>query len=395
MRRIIVFLTTAFVLALVALPFGAHAAPSAAPDYNGIDSFVQSTMQNRGVPGVDLAIIHGDQVEHLRGYGGADPSGRAVTPETPFLIGSNTKGFTALAIMQLVEQGRIDLDAPVQHYLPWFRVADGDTSSAITVQQLLNHTSGIPESALYSAWADPDLTLAAYARQMATVLLDRPVGSGYEYSNANYNILGLIVETVSGEPYAGYIQQHIFAPLDMTHSAATESAQRRLGLAEGYHWWFGLGPLPAHEQYIQSNLPSAFLASTAVDLSHYLVAQMNGGRYGSAQVLSADGIARMHTPGPNTQGGTVAGYGMGWASTSINGVPFVTHDGTTLSFKSIQLIDTQNNWGVILLTNASNQLPSNDEPYRALYTGIVSRLEGWDLPSGPTLQTQYTLPAPD
>jgi len=371
-------------LVLLLLPAGVATA-SVAPDqqdFAELDAFVEQTMRASGLPGVALAIVRGDQVLHTRGFGVADAQGRAVTPQTLFLIGSNSKSFTALAIMQLVERGQIDLDARVQKYLPWFKLADPEASGRITVQQLLNHTSGIPGSALYSSWATPELTLQQYGLRMAEVSPDRAVGSSFEYSNANYNLAGLIVEAVSNQSYAEYIEQHIFQPLGMHHSAATRDTQLDLDLADGHQWWFGVGPFPRREMYSQANLPSAFLASTAEDMSHYLVAQLNGGRYGSAHVLSEGGIKRMHTIGPNTENIAApeqhGGAGLGWVMTQRNGVPLVTHSGETFSFKSLQVLDEQNGLGFVLLTNASNQLPSMDQPYRALYDGILTRLEGWD-----------------
>ncbi|MEZ4737662.1 MAG: serine hydrolase domain-containing protein [Caldilineaceae bacterium] len=89
-----------------------------------IDTYLETQMQALRIPGLALGIVQGDQVVHLKGYGMADPSGRAVTPQTPFMLNSISKSFVALAIMQLVEQDKIELDAPVQHYLPWFRIAD-------------------------------------------------------------------------------------------------------------------------------------------------------------------------------------------------------------------------------------------------------------------------------
>src|SRR6266540_1256844 len=100
-----------------------------APDFAAIDKFVEDEMKAQRIPGLALGIVQGNQIVHLKGFGIADPSGRAVTPQTPFIIGSVAKSFTALAIMQLVEAGKVDLDAPVQRYLPWFRVADPDAAA--------------------------------------------------------------------------------------------------------------------------------------------------------------------------------------------------------------------------------------------------------------------------
>jgi len=131
-------------LSLTATTAGAAPAPSphASPDFAAIDAYVESQMRDLRIPGLALGIAKGDRIVHLKGFGVADPSGRAVTPQTPFHIASISKSFTALAVMQLVEAGALDLDAPVQRYLPAFRVADPDAAARITVRQLMTQTSG-------------------------------------------------------------------------------------------------------------------------------------------------------------------------------------------------------------------------------------------------------------
>ena len=118
-------------------------APSTTPDYEAIDTFVEAEMDAQRIPGLALGIVEGNRIVHLRGFGHADSSGRPVSPRTPFIIGSLSKSVTALAIMQLVEAGQVELDAPVQRYIPWFRVADEEASARITVRHLLNQTSGL------------------------------------------------------------------------------------------------------------------------------------------------------------------------------------------------------------------------------------------------------------
>lgn len=122
----------------------APARTSRSDDFEEIDAHVERQMERLNMPGVALAIVEGGKIVHLRGFGRVRPGGEAPTPQTPFAVGSLTKSFTALAVMQLVEAGKIDLDAPVQRYLPWFRVADLRASAQITVRHLLNHTSGLP-----------------------------------------------------------------------------------------------------------------------------------------------------------------------------------------------------------------------------------------------------------
>ena len=209
--------------------------------YEAIDAYIEQQMHRLKIPGVSLAIVEGDKIVHLRGFGRARPGGEAPTPQTPFVLGSTTKSFTALAVMQLVEGGKIELDAPVQRYLPWFRVADPKASAQMTVRHLLNQTSGMPMIAGMITLADLDDDPGAAERQaraLSTLKLARPVGAAFEYSNLNYNLLGLVVEAASGESYADYIQRHLFTPLGMSHSHTSQAAAKRDGLAVGHRYWF-------------------------------------------------------------------------------------------------------------------------------------------------------------
>jgi CubicO group peptidase (beta-lactamase class C family) len=223
-----------------------------------------------GAPGVALAIVHGDQVTHVRGFGTADGERAQVTPDTPFVIGSQSKSFTALAIMQLSESGLLDLDAPVQRYLPWFRVADPGYSARITVRHLLNGTSGLPHSAPFDTAVT---SVTQRVRDLATVRLLAPPGQLWAYPNSSYEVLGLVIEAVSGQSYGDYVEQHIFAPLDMQQSFASESQAQQHGLAVGHQWWFGL-TVPV-DTYRADYVPDSYLVSSASDMSHYLIAQLH------------------------------------------------------------------------------------------------------------------------
>src|SRR5207249_8810248 len=187
-------------------------------------------------------------------------------------------------------------------------------SARITVRHLLYHTSGIPSSGYACTTDQVTMTLEQYVRSLATLTLDRPVGSRPDYCSTNYDVLGLIVQTVSGQPYGTYVQQHIFAPLQMHDSFASEPEARRDGLAQSYRWFFGV-PTPI-DYYNVSNVPAGYLISSAEDMTHYLIAQMNGGRFGSTSILSSAGIATMHAPAALREGGRDY-YGMGWVNGSI------------------------------------------------------------------------------
>jgi CubicO group peptidase (beta-lactamase class C family) len=320
-------------------------------NYQAIDEYITARIRADHIPGVALAIVKDDQILYLKGYGRADQSGRAVTPQTPFIIGSITKTFTALAVMQLVEAGKVELDAPVQRYIPWFRVADATGSTRITVRMLIDQTSGLPQLPTFVTWTwpnDPDV-LERHVRLMANVDLVFPPGEGFAYSNANYVTQGVIVQVVSGQSYEDYIQQHIFAPLDMQHSYVSQQAAMQDGMAMGYRWWFG-SPIPATLPFKRSNLPAGFAISSAEDMAHYLIAQLNGGRYQDVSVLGPQGIALMQAePPPGT-------YGLGWESVRIDGRRLINFDGATGNFQASVFIDPESRVAVFVAANAMSAL---------------------------------------
>src|SRR6266498_5597209 len=300
----------------------------AGPEFAAIERFVRKEMAAQRIPGLALGIVKGDRIAYLRGFGKADESGRAVTPQTPFILGSVSKSFTALAIMQLVEAGKIELDAPVQRYLPWFRVADEEASARITVRNLLNQTSGLSTKTGRSFQGNGDTSDSALekaVRKLRTVQLTKPVGATHQYSTINYSVLGLIVQTVSRQSYERYIQKHIFGPLKMRHSFTSEAEAEPQGLATGHHYWFGR-PAATDLPYNRGLLPAGYLISSAEDMAHYLIAQLNDGRYASATVLSPARMAEMHRPAvPTAEANT--SYGMGWFIGPVNGIPAVFHQG--------------------------------------------------------------------
>ena len=207
------------------------------PEFSEIDRFVEAEMDAQRIPGLSLAVVRDDRIVHLRGFGHADQSGRAVSPQTPFVIGSVSKSVTALAIMQLVEAGTVKLDAPVVRYIPWFRVADEEASAEITVRHLLNHTSGLSTKTGRSFQGNGDTTDSALeeaVRTLSTVELTEAVGEVHQYSTIGYSVLGLIVQAVSGQTYESYVQEHIFDPLKMRTSFTAQAAAEPHGLAAGH-----------------------------------------------------------------------------------------------------------------------------------------------------------------
>ncbi len=325
--------------------------------YDAIDAYVEAQMHRLNIPGASLAIVEGDKLMHVRGFGRARPDGETPTPQTPFFIGSLTKSITALAVMQLVEAGKVELDAPVQRYLPWFRVADPQASAQITVRHLLNQTSSLPLLTSEVALGDFDDNADAPERQvraLSKLKLTRPVGSKCEYSNFNYNILGLIVEVTSDEAYPEYIQKHIFKPLEMRHSYISKAAAQQDGLAVGHRHWFSL-PFPVPDWPVpRGSLPSGQLISCAEDMGHYLIAHLNGGRYENTQILSSAGIDEMHRGVKELSMFGVSGgfYGMGWFDIDLNQTKTYSHGGNVPDFSAFMALVPEQKKGLVLLLNA-------------------------------------------
>jgi len=318
-------------------------------DFTAIDAYVTEQMDNLGIPGMALGIVQDDQITHLQGFGVADSSGREVTPQTPFYIGSVTKSFTALAVMQLVEAGKINLDTPVQTYLPWFELADKDASAKITVRNLLNHTSGISTKDGNRFLASQQ-GLEETVRGLNIIHLTQPIGTTYQYSGLNYTIAGLIVEQVSGQSYGDYVTQRIFGPLDMRHSYASHTPALANGLSEGHHYMFGHAFKREYDAP-PSGVPEGFLIASVEDMTHYVIAQLNDGRYGDLSILSPQGIAEMHAPAISTGGDEH--YAMGWVVGTADGIPIIQHAGDTGHFHSIVVLMPDRSSGFILLANAS------------------------------------------
>ncbi|MNX18289.1 putative penicillin-binding protein PbpX [compost metagenome] len=349
-------------VSLPSIPVHAQADPKAV-DTAKIDKFMESAMSRLHIPGASLGIVKGTKAVYLKGYGVAGPDQGPVTPQTSFVLGSTTKSITALAIMQLAEAGRIDLNAPVQQYLPWFRLADADASKSVRVKDLLHQTSGLTEYDGRVSLTEGDKTIKEHLQDLSRVSPVRPAGAGYEYSNLNYNILSGIIEAVSGETYSEYVKDHIYMPLHMNSSYTSPQEANKTDLATGYQSLFGF-MIPTQQLAHTGTVASGYLISSAEDLSHYMVAQMNQGRYEQSELLSAKGIKQMHEPAVSMGGG--ASYAMGWSLK--NGVTF--HTGATENTYSILVMNGE--YGIILLVNAMDYLVS----YDSIAVGISDILQG-------------------
>ena len=372
------FSTLGTVASLLLLCVLASAAPAAhAPDRAALarmDRVIRTGMDRSGMPGFAVAVVSGGDVVYARGYGDAREGARA-TAETPFMLGSASKSFTALAAMQLVDAGKLDLDAPARRYVREFRLADQRAADRITVRQVLQQTSGLPATAggpvVRSA---ADGTALQALRELGDTKLATPPGTAFEYANANYILAGLIIERASGEPYAQYVQHHIFTPLGMRHSFVALDAAKHAGLATAHRYWFGLTVV--HGPTFRAGIQSAgYLISSAQDMGRYLAVYLNHGVTANGQrIVSHQGLKTMLTPGRPGKMGPWSGhadarYAMGWYVGGPWSEPAQLHPGRAPDSSALMVMFPRRHLAVVTLTNAANEL---SVPH---YPGSVDRVE--------------------
>jgi CubicO group peptidase (beta-lactamase class C family) len=394
MRRLPLLLAVAAVLllpTLVAVPFTV-ANPMSDGQAQAVRSFVRDAMHQLGAPGVAVVIVDKDGIRLAEGFGLARDDGTPVTPETPFEIASLSKQLTSIAVMQLVQSGDLRLQATVHSYIDWFG-SDGSDTGRITVRDLLAHTSGWSgEQGLINRLdeANDAQAIERNVRRLASEPLDHKIGQ-FEYSNANYDTLGELVAVVSGVSYEEYMAEHVLGPLQMTHTHLTDAGARADGLAQGHYPFFGI-PIAWQIPWARSSLPSSFIAASAEDLGHVLIAHLNGGAYQRTQVLRADAMAKLRRP--LTHPDPWDGYGWGWWSyplwnagelkdgTDVSAYELpvmLEHNGSHATYASGMALLPKQEIGVVVLINMNNELASSR--FYELHTGIAQILLGRQAPA--------------
>lgn len=383
-RLILVPIQLYSLLLLCSLPLAgasiAAAMPdSPAPDFTNIDAYIGNLFNRSHLPGMAVAIVRNDRAAYVRGFGEAR-RGSPVRQDTLFILGSTTKSFTALATLQLVDAGKLRLDDPVGRVLPGF-LHGAPAAQHITIRSLLNQTSGLSEAAgdepVWSAGEAGPNAIRDWVAGLDASALDRSPGS-FEYSNANYVVLGALIERASGLTYAQYMQQHVFAPLQMTdtHASLAEADTRRL--ARGHKQFLGVN-FESDLPYPTSFVPAGYMITSAKDLEKYISAQLPGSPNAAALGLSAASLALWHEGSAPMDGGAMGRgstkyYAMGWITATFNGVPVVAHPGDTDVSSSEFVLVPRENWGVIVLADGSGWLSS--DYLHEIASGIVSKLVG-------------------
>ncbi|MFI7080019.1 serine hydrolase domain-containing protein [Micromonospora sp. NPDC049903] len=331
-------------LATVLLAVALTAAPtpitvSGPVDAAAIDTVVTRWREATGTPGVAVAVTRGREVVHTAGYGHT-AEGDPVTDRTVLAVASVSKAFTGVAVAQLADAGRIDLDAQVRRYLPDFTTRD-DRSDRITVRQLLHHTSGLSDTT-YRPFSGPvPQTLAEAVTLLRTADLAADPGARFDYHNPNYQLAARIVEVVSGEPFADYLRRHVFGPLGMHDSRSANVSADLPTSSRGHIRIAGLSvALPEPPAF---GAGSGGVLSTAHDLSRWLIFQQDPQ---SRPVLSATGLAETHRP-------SHFGHGFGWyVGTTDSGAPLRHHSGHMLTFTAYHAVLPASGYGIAVLSNA-------------------------------------------
>ncbi len=322
-------------------------APTSSADGAGsnvaTDAYVRASMEASWVPGIAYAVTRDGTISHVAAFGTAGPGDSPMTPVTPVVIGSVGKSITALAVRQLVSAGRIDVDAPVTRYLPWFSLAGPDgTEDLITVRSLLDHTSGLSTAdGQDPRWYEPGRTPGDVVRGLAEVGATVPAGT-YAYSNLNYVVLGVIVEAASGEAYGAYVRDHIFAPLGMTSSFASLADAVASTPAQGHRYLFGV-PVPFDEPYPTGMVAAGYQVSSVQDLASFVAALSNGGVHEGMDIVDPVGPSAVRRD-----------YGTDWQPLAAGQAgAIVSQSGSTLTSNADILTMPSRGLGVVVLLNAN------------------------------------------
>jgi CubicO group peptidase (beta-lactamase class C family) len=295
-----------------------------------LDGIVPYALQRGDVAGAVVVVVKDGQVLLQKGYGYADVATRTpVSPEnTLFRTGSTGKLFTWTAVMQLVEQGKIDLDADVNQYLD-FKIPPRD-GKPVTMRNLMQHTAGFEEHAkhLFVDSTRYQLSIEQYLKQNIPALIFSP-GEVPAYSNYGATLAGYIVQRVSGEPYVQYIQRHIFAPLGMDHSSFEQPLPPTLlaEMSQGYR--LGSGSPQTFE--LANVSPAGGGANSGADMGRFMLAHLNGGQLGSAQILQPATAELMHRESFQATP-PLAGFALGFYHEDRNGHDVIAHEGDTNFF---------------------------------------------------------------
>ena len=322
-----------------------------------LEAWIESDLLYKAKPGLSIGIVHDQELIWSRGFGYADVEKKTpTTTETAYRMASNTKMFTAIALMQLRDAGKLELHDPVIKHLPWFRPKGMEKHQRpITIWNLLTHTSGLPREAAAPYWTDNEFPSRKELRELIRTqdVIYRPE-KRWKYSNLALSLGGEIVEAVSGEPYADYVQQHILKPLGMTHSAIGVTSAVAANLAVGYGRRMPDGSRDIRpESDCKAIDPAAGLVSTVEDMARFAMLQFREGEARGNQVLSATTLNEMHRV-RWLQPDWKRGWGIGFSTWREGETTFVGHGGALAGYRTQTSFSPADKVAVLVMTNSDD-----------------------------------------
>jgi CubicO group peptidase (beta-lactamase class C family) len=315
-----------------------------------IDTFLGQSLERLKIPGMTILVTRNDSVIYSRAFGV-----RSLDTKEPMKItnvfhwASVSKTFVATAIMQLREQGKIDLDEKITTYLPYFRQKDGFYTD-ITIRQMLNHTSGIGDVDDYE-WEKPqhdDGALERFVRSIASDKMLFQPGVDFSYSNTAFETLGAVIAKVSGTSFEDYMRQNIFEPLEMNASSFFYKDIPDSLRVDGHVWAMKAITSEVYP-YNRMHAPSSTLNSNVVDMGHYAIAHLHRGEYKGKRILSDSSYNLLWTNSVNLEGKPKVG--ISWFIIDRHGVKTVSHSGGDTGFRSYLLLVPEKNISIMMASN--------------------------------------------
>lgn len=315
-----------------------------------IEDYIREIMKKAKIPGMSIVIINGDEA-YTKSFGYADVNKNInVTSKTIFELASCSKSFTALAALKLQDEGLLNLEDSVSKYLPWFKARYNGKEADIKVKHLLYHTSGIPwESISYIHESNSEDALINTAKNLIDIELKNPPGSKYEYATINYDVVGAIIENVSGMKYEEYMKKNIFQTLGLKNTWVGAS-QSNKNSSKGHKISF----LKAREYeapIFRGNNPAGYIVTNGEDIERWLKIQMGMISTGLDEIIRSSHIPDRSVE-PNK--GDLSSYAMGW-SVYQNGSGEISHSGLNPNFTSYIAFRTQDKIGVAVLANSNSR----------------------------------------
>lgn len=332
------------------------------------DKTVEKILKDWNVPGCGIGIVVNDKLVFAKGYGYRDLEKKLpVTPNTLFQIASNTKLFTATTIGFLVEEGKLDWDKPIKKYVPQIQFYNEELNANVTIRDMLSHRTGI--SRHDNIWYKSDFTRQELFDRLKYLEPSIPLRQGYLYNNLLYAASGQIVEYLSGQTWEEFVMRKIFTPLNMSHSMfVVEAMQKQADFMTPYYEKRDttiLLPFPFYTKQ-QGLGPAGSIISSINDLSNWLIAQMNGGKFNNKLVIPYNIIKETMQPASLTASvpdkyfeNLNSIYGMGRGTSSYKGHYLTAHGGAIGGIYSNVSFMPADSIGVIVFTNGAHagQLP--------------------------------------